>query len=251
MLSRSRYRHERLGGAAPRVGRHLRPDRGRVLTAEQLENAAEVPAAISDEDENYVAARTLPGVHPKGAFFTRGSGPQQVRRLHRNAGRISGSDRPPRAQAQSVAPNSCRRPMIETARRCRVRRHHGRRLRSGRARSARPAGRAGHRRPTSCASAVSRSTRAVEDVPRQHDFCFVVEQNRDAQLRSLLVLETGCQGEAPVHPGLRRISAQRAARRRRDSRPIGQVEKISTVPSDSESRHQASATRACSATNSG
>src|SRR5439155_5955628 len=28
----------------------------------------------SPSDENHVAARSLPGVHPKGAFFTRGSG---------------------------------------------------------------------------------------------------------------------------------------------------------------------------------
>ena len=31
---------------------------------------------------------------------------------------------------------------------------------------------------------------SVEDFIMRHNFCFVVEQNRDAQLRSLLVLET-------------------------------------------------------------
>jgi 2-oxoglutarate ferredoxin oxidoreductase subunit alpha len=31
---------------------------------------------------------------------------------------------------------------------------------------------------------------SVEDFIMHHNFCFVVEQNRDAQLRSLLVLET-------------------------------------------------------------
>ncbi len=31
---------------------------------------------------------------------------------------------------------------------------------------------------------------SVEDFIKHHNFCFVVEQNRDAQLRSLLVLET-------------------------------------------------------------
>src|SRR5260221_1727450 len=30
----------------------------------------------------------------------------------------------------------------------------------------------------------------VEDFLQEHDFCFVIEQNRDAQLRSLLTLET-------------------------------------------------------------
>ena len=51
-----------------------RPDRGRVLTAEELETIAEVPPVSCRENGTAVAARTLPGVHPKGAFFTRGSG---------------------------------------------------------------------------------------------------------------------------------------------------------------------------------
>ena len=34
---------------------------------------------------------------------------------------------------------------------------------------------------------------AVERFLAEHDFCFVVEQNRDAQLRSLLTLETACR----------------------------------------------------------
>jgi 2-oxoglutarate ferredoxin oxidoreductase subunit alpha len=50
-----------------------RPDRGRVLTRSQLE-AMPKYHRYSPEDEIGVAARTLPGVHEKGAFFTRGSG---------------------------------------------------------------------------------------------------------------------------------------------------------------------------------
>src|SRR5262249_17493158 len=50
-----------------------RPDRGRVLSAEQLE-ALEKYTRYHPEDADGVAARTLPGVHAKGAFFTRGSG---------------------------------------------------------------------------------------------------------------------------------------------------------------------------------
>lgn len=52
---------------------NYRPNRGRVLTAEDLEKLPKFNR-YSDEDENYVSARTLPGVHSKGAFFTRGSG---------------------------------------------------------------------------------------------------------------------------------------------------------------------------------
>jgi 2-oxoglutarate ferredoxin oxidoreductase subunit alpha len=50
-----------------------RPDRGRVLTAEELEKIEKF-YRYSPADENNVAARSLPGVHSKGAFFTRGSG---------------------------------------------------------------------------------------------------------------------------------------------------------------------------------
>jgi 2-oxoglutarate ferredoxin oxidoreductase subunit alpha len=50
-----------------------KPDRGRVLTAEDLEKLEKF-YRYSPSDENNVAARSLPGVHAKGAFFTRGSG---------------------------------------------------------------------------------------------------------------------------------------------------------------------------------
>ncbi|MBM3525457.1 MAG: 2-oxoacid:acceptor oxidoreductase subunit alpha, partial [Alphaproteobacteria bacterium] len=50
-----------------------RPDRGRVLTQEQIE-ALPKYTRYSPRDDDEVAARTLPGVSPKGSFFTRGSG---------------------------------------------------------------------------------------------------------------------------------------------------------------------------------
>ncbi|HXI58838.1 MAG TPA: 2-oxoacid:acceptor oxidoreductase subunit alpha, partial [Polyangia bacterium] len=50
-----------------------RPNRGRVLTAAELE-AMPKYFRYSPENADQVAARTLPGVHAKGAFFTRGSG---------------------------------------------------------------------------------------------------------------------------------------------------------------------------------
>ena len=52
---------------------NYRPDRGRVLTLEQLEKMPKFQR-YSDEDANHVTSRTLPGVHSKGAYFTRGSG---------------------------------------------------------------------------------------------------------------------------------------------------------------------------------
>jgi 2-oxoglutarate ferredoxin oxidoreductase subunit alpha len=54
-----------------------RPDRGRVLGAAELAKL-EKYYRYSPADENNVAARTLPGVDPKGAFFTRGSGHNEL-----------------------------------------------------------------------------------------------------------------------------------------------------------------------------
>lgn len=50
-----------------------RPDRGRVLSAQELEDLPRF-LRYTNEDENFVAARTLPGVSSKGSFFIRGSG---------------------------------------------------------------------------------------------------------------------------------------------------------------------------------
>jgi 2-oxoglutarate ferredoxin oxidoreductase subunit alpha len=50
-----------------------KPDRGPVLTHVELEKMEKF-FRYSPENDDGVAARTLPGVHAKGAFFTRGSG---------------------------------------------------------------------------------------------------------------------------------------------------------------------------------
>jgi 2-oxoglutarate/2-oxoacid ferredoxin oxidoreductase subunit alpha len=50
-----------------------RPDRGKVLGAEELE-AMERFHRYLDVDGDGIPWRTLPGVHPKGAYFARGSG---------------------------------------------------------------------------------------------------------------------------------------------------------------------------------
>jgi 2-oxoglutarate/2-oxoacid ferredoxin oxidoreductase subunit alpha len=71
---------------------------------------------------------------------------------------------------------------------------------------------------TTCASAASRSARR-SSVPAAPPDTFVVEQNRDAQLRSLLILETGVAASGcALHPRLRRDAAQRAPSSRRHRR---------------------------------
>lgn len=49
------------------------PDRGKVLSAEQLEEMDKFYRYL-DVDGDGIPYRTLPGVHPKGSYFTRGSG---------------------------------------------------------------------------------------------------------------------------------------------------------------------------------
>lgn len=50
-----------------------KPDRGKVLGASELESLASFHRYL-DVDGDGIAYRTLPGVHPKGAYFVRGSG---------------------------------------------------------------------------------------------------------------------------------------------------------------------------------
>lgn len=50
-----------------------RPDRGKVLSAAELEEAESFYRYL-DVDGDGIPYRSLPGVHPKGAYFTRGSG---------------------------------------------------------------------------------------------------------------------------------------------------------------------------------
>ncbi len=53
-----------------------RPDRGKVLSLEEIEKLEKFYRYL-DKDGDGITYRTLPGVHPKGAYFTRGSGHTQ------------------------------------------------------------------------------------------------------------------------------------------------------------------------------
>ena len=172
-----------------------RPDRGRVLSADDLENIAAF-YRYAGEDADHVTPRTLPGVHPRGAFFTRGSG-------HNRFGAYTESpdeyqevmDR--LARKHSAAAAAVPAPVIE--RRTSAHRAHATRERIGVVTLG------------GCDPAVREALdllaeqgidadymrvrafpfgREVVDFLDEHDVCFVVEQNRDAQLRALLVLET-------------------------------------------------------------
>lgn len=163
------------------------PDRGKVYTREQLEQM-QAFHRYTDPDGDGISYRTLPGVHPKGAYFLRGSG-------HNSRGGYTEDA----AEYQEVVD--------------RLRRKHD----TAKALVPKPIVKARKGVATgiisigSCDGAVREAldilgrqgteldylrvrafpfSKEVEEFLERHDRIFVVEQNRDAQLKSLLLLET-------------------------------------------------------------
>jgi 2-oxoglutarate ferredoxin oxidoreductase subunit alpha len=164
-----------------------RPDRGRVLTQKEIE-ALPVYYRYSPEDELGVAARTLPGVHEKGAFFTRGSGHNKLGKYTEIPDEYADvMDR--LARKHRSARNFVPPPLIE--------RRHGATFGvvtiGGCDLAAREAmedlAAQGHVGDFMRVRGFPFSEE-VEGFLATHEKVFIVEQNRDAQLRSLLVLET-------------------------------------------------------------
>jgi 2-oxoglutarate ferredoxin oxidoreductase subunit alpha len=164
-----------------------RPDRGKILGPAELERIEKFHRYLSTNGDG-VAARTLPGVHPRGAYFTRGSGHHKFGGYTEDADEyIEVMDRLKRkidgAAAALPAPHidgsggsvgiislgGCHRAVAEAVHRLRSQGESVDYLRV----RAFPFG------------------EAVHEFVKSHERCFVVEQNRDAQLRSLLALETG------------------------------------------------------------
>jgi 2-oxoglutarate ferredoxin oxidoreductase subunit alpha len=167
-----------------------RPDRGKVLGAEELQRIEKF-SRYMDRDGDGIAARTLPGVHPKGAYFTRGSGhdahaaytedataytevlSRLTRKLRTAAGAVPAPAMHPHphgaAELGIVTLGSCHAAVSEAVDRLR---RDGIAIDYMRVRAF-PFG------------------EGVGEFLRSHGRTFVVEQNRDAQLRSLLTLETG------------------------------------------------------------
>ncbi len=166
------------------------PDRGKVLSEEELEQAERFYRYL-DVDGDHIAARTLPGVHPKGAYFTRGSGHDKYGRYTEDSDAYvevmdrllkkveSAADAVPAPEVHSVEGGSrlglisvggCHRAVLEA-------RDHL--MREGvqvdylRVRG-------------------FPFNDTVEQFVDEHEIVIVVEQNRDEQLRKLLLLETCC-----------------------------------------------------------
>ena len=168
------------------------PDRGKVLRAPELEKM-EAFHRYLDADGDAIAARTLPGDHPRGAYFTRGSGHNMYGAYTEDAGEYQQVvDRLRRKwdTAKSYVP----KPVVEYSDKNRI----------------------GIVSVGSCDEAVREAiydldkeglginylrvtafpfSAEVEEFIDKHDKIYVVEQNRDAQLKSLLVLELGIHQE--------------------------------------------------------
>ena len=169
-----------------------RPDRGKVLTADDLEKVKTFYRYL-DSDGDGVPYRTLPGTHPKGAYFTRGSGHNKLggyteddaeytEVIDRVARKIQGATRAlpapivqtrPGAQMGIVTVGGCHAACVEAM-------------------------------DLLAKDGVALDYMRVRGFPfgddvrkflESHEVNFVVEQNRDGQLRSLLMLETGVHAE--------------------------------------------------------
>ena len=165
-----------------------------------------------DVDGDGIPYRTLPGVHPKGAYFTRGSGHNRYGIYTEDGDEyVEVLDRIDRKIQQAA--RAVPAPIVQDDAGRQARARDDRRLPCGLRRGARPAGRRRVSRSTTCAFAGSRSATTCASFLEAHEVNFIVEQNRDAQLRSLLMLETGvAAGEAGIGPLLRRVPDERASR---------------------------------------
>jgi 2-oxoglutarate/2-oxoacid ferredoxin oxidoreductase subunit alpha len=166
------------------------PDRGKVLSAEELEEVESFYRYV-DMDGDHIPYRTLPGVHPKGAYFTRGSGHDKYGRytegsdeyvevLDRLAKKVeSAGEHVPAPEIHEsgggstyglVSMGGCHWAVLEA-------------------------------RDELAAQGIEVDymrvrgfpfNRAVEDFLCNHEKIFVIEQNREEQLRKLLTIETRC-----------------------------------------------------------
>jgi len=163
------------------------PDRGKVLSAEQIEALPKFHRYL-DTDGDAIPYRTLPGVHSKGAYFTRGSGHNQWGTYTEDSAEYREVlDRLARKfeTAKSLVPPAV---LIGSG-------HHRIGLLSY------GSGDEAIKESLDQLTAVGLDAdylrvrgfpfgAEVDAFMAQHDIVYVIEQNRDAQLRSLLLLET-------------------------------------------------------------
>jgi 2-oxoglutarate ferredoxin oxidoreductase subunit alpha len=166
---------------------NYRPDRGKLLSEEEILKLEKFYRFL-DKDGDGITARTLPGVHPKAAYFTRGSGHNQYgaytedsadyqQVLDRLVKKWDTAKRlVPRAVIDATAGSSIGMVSIGS---CDGAIHEARAVLQGHG--------------VTFDYMRVRAFPFSEDVEKfldAHELVFVVEQNRDAQFRALLTLET-------------------------------------------------------------
>ena len=165
-----------------------RPDRGKVLNADEVEDLEKFYRYL-DIDNDGIAARTLPGDNPKGAYFVRGSGHNKLGAYTEDSDEYQEViDRlmVKWETAKSVVP----KPVIKQA---------SQQTSIGIIAYGSSDGAVLEALDELAESGIHADYMRVRAFPFNgevndfvdgHDQVFVVEQNRDAQLRSLLILET-------------------------------------------------------------
>jgi 2-oxoglutarate ferredoxin oxidoreductase subunit alpha len=169
---------------------NYRPDRGKVLSKDEIEALPKFHRYL-DKDDDAIPYRTLPGVSPKGAYFIRGSGHNQYGGYTEDADEYQVVlDRLTRKfhRAAILVPE----PVIEG-----TGDHQVGLISIGSSHGAvHEAMDILRRRGVTVDYMRIRAfpfTRSVERFLAGHTKIFVIEQNRDAQLRSLLTLETAVE----------------------------------------------------------
>ena len=162
------------------------PDRGKVYSAEELEGMENFYRYL-DVDGDGITYRTLPGVHPKGAYFTRGSGHTKLGAYTENSADYqevvdrllvkweTARTLVPEAEIRYAKQNNaailtlgscdgaCKEALIRLEKR--------------------------HVNLNYCRVRAFPFTEDVREFIDKHDVIYVVEQNRDAQLRTLLITD--------------------------------------------------------------
>ncbi len=160
------------------------PDRGKVLSASDLEQMESFSRYL-DSDGDGICARTFPGQHPKGAYFTRGSGHNERGQYTEDAGEYKAVvDRLRRKweTARLLVP----RPALE--------------VREGNKLAALTIGSGDGATCEALGQLAGRGihldylrvrafpfSREIAEFIDSHERIYVIEQNRDAQLRALLI----------------------------------------------------------------
>lgn len=164
-------------------------DRGKVLTAEDLDNMDERFGRYQDTDGDGITYRTYPGTHPdKGAFFTRGTSRDEYA-IYTEKGEEYEKNMQRLMVKWATAPNYLPQPKLterDTKGKMAV-------IQFGTTNEA-------------CHEALDQLAQqgyklnelrikafpfhnSVDEFIKQHDLIFVIEQNRDAQMRTLLIDE--------------------------------------------------------------